>query len=682
MALKIGDAVLMIGGDTSKLDKSLKGIGDKMSQVGKNLTMKLTAPLVAFGALSLKAAVDFEDAFAGVRKTVEATEEELALLNQQIRDLTKELPLTHAELAGIAEAAGQLGIETENIISFTKVMAQLGMATNMTGQEAATTFARFANITGMDTSFFPNLGSVIVDLGNNMATTEGEIAQMAMRLAGAGTVIGLSQSEIMALGAALSSVGIMAEAGGTAFSRVMLEMNSAVAAGGEQMKLWADATGLSVEEFNQKFQEDAVGAVMEFIAGLKRMQESGQDIQPMLDEMNLGGIRITDALLRAAGAQELFTDAQEIAAKAWEENSALQEEAAKRLETTKSRMAILKNTMTDVGITVGEFLVPKLQKLMDWLMPIIEKIQAWIKDNPILTETIMKIVGALAILGPALMFTSTAIKAVTALTWLWHNVLSLTAIKLIALRIALIAFTVQVYAAVIAQKVVTAAQWLWNAALMANPIGLIILAIAAFGAAMAALGMLIHRHWDGIVTYFGNIGNSIKTVFMNIAEYMYKPIKTAVNWIINVINSMIRGINNAFGWLGLSIPQIAWGMPESLFGGGQQAGGQAGKGVSAEQRREQSAAAIEERGRRQRDTGPIKIGGYQHGGPILGPTVLSSLRTGMPYAIAGERGPESVVPGGGYQTANIVLEIDGVAFARVAGVPIVDEIRLKTGVRL
>jgi len=665
----------MIGGDTSKLDKSLKGIGDKMGQMGKNLTMKLTAPLVAFGALSLKAAVDFEDAFAGVRKTVDATEEELSLLNQQIRDLTKELPLTHAELAGIAEAAGQLGIETGNIISFTEVLAQLGMSTNMTGQEAATTFARFANITSMDTSFFSNLGSVVVDLGNNMATTEGEIATMAMRLAGAGTVIGMSQAEIMALGAALSSVGIQAEAGGTAFSRVMLEMNSAVSAGGEELAKWAKAAGMSVEEFRQKFQEDAVGSVMAFIAGLKSMQESGKDIQPMLDDMSLGGIRITDALLRAAGAQDLFNEAQTIAAKAWEENSALQEEAAKRLETTKSRMAILKNTMTDVGITVGEFLVPKLQKLMEWLMPILAKIQAWIKENPVLTETIMKIAGALAILGPALMVTSQIIKVFTGLLWLWHNVLSLTAIKAIAHSIAMKAFIIQLYAAVIAQKVATAAQWLWNAAMMANPIGLIIVGVVALGAAMAALGVLIHRHWDGIVSFFASIGNSIKIVFMNIAEYMYKPIKTAVNWIINVINSMIRGINNAFGWLGISIPQITWGMPESLFGGGQITGGQTGKGVSAEQRQEQSAPE------------PIVIPRgviqYASGGPILGPTVLSSLRTGMPYAIAGERGPESVVPGGGgYQTANIVLEIDGVAFARVAGVPIVDEIRLKTGVRL
>ncbi len=287
MAVSIGDAVLTIGGDTTKLDKSLKGIGDKMAKVGRNLTLKLTAPLVAFGALTLKAAIDFEDAFAGVRKTVEATEEEFAALEQGIRDMTKELPLTHSELARIAEAAGQLGIEKDAILEFTEVMAQLGMTTNMTGDEAATTFARFANITGMDTDFFSNLGSVIVDLGNNMATTEGEIAAMALRLAGAGTAIGLTETDIFGLSAALSSLGIRAESGGTAFSRIMLEMNTAVAAGGRELKIWSELTAQSVDEFKESFEQDAMGAILAAIGGLGKFKDVGIDVAGILEDLGL-----------------------------------------------------------------------------------------------------------------------------------------------------------------------------------------------------------------------------------------------------------------------------------------------------------------------------------------------------------------------------------------------------------
>ncbi|MGI6508416.1 MAG: phage tail tape measure protein, partial [Saccharofermentanales bacterium] len=134
---------------------------------------------------------------AGVRKTVEATEEQYAALEEGIRSMAMEIPASAAEIAGIAEMAGQLGIQTDNIIGFTRVMADLGNATNLTGEEAATTFAQFANITKMDQGDFDKLGSSIVALGNNFATTEADIAQMGKNLAAAGTQVGMSQADIM-----------------------------------------------------------------------------------------------------------------------------------------------------------------------------------------------------------------------------------------------------------------------------------------------------------------------------------------------------------------------------------------------------------------------------------------------------------------------------------------------------
>src|SRR5690606_26117487 len=124
-------------------------------------------------------------------------------------------------IAGVAECARQLGIETDNILEFTRVMIDLGEATNLTAEQAATELARFANITQMSQKDFDKLGSSIVDLGNNFATTEAEIVEMGMRLAGAGVQIGLTEPQIKALATAMSSVGIEAEAGGSAMTQVM-----------------------------------------------------------------------------------------------------------------------------------------------------------------------------------------------------------------------------------------------------------------------------------------------------------------------------------------------------------------------------------------------------------------------------------------------------------------------------
>ena len=197
--IKLGTA------DLEDFGKKLEKTGDKLTKAGKKMSVFSAAYAGALG-LAVKSAIDFESAFAGVEKTVDATEEELNALKKGIRDMAKEIPASTTEISAVAEAAGQLGIETDNILEFTRVMIDLGETTNLSAEEAATTLARFANVTKMSQKDFDKLGATIVDLGNNFATTEAEIAQMGMNLASAGTQIGMSQSDILALATALSSV--------------------------------------------------------------------------------------------------------------------------------------------------------------------------------------------------------------------------------------------------------------------------------------------------------------------------------------------------------------------------------------------------------------------------------------------------------------------------------------------
>ena len=155
------------------------------------------------------------------------------------------------EIAEVAEAAGQLGIEKENLLAFTRTMIDLGESTNLTSEEAATALAKFANITNMEAQYYDELGSVIVNLGNNFATTEADIAAMATRLASAGELAGFSESQIMAMSTAMSSVGIEAEAGGSAMSKMIKNVQVAVETNGKSLKKYASVAGMSVNELRK-----------------------------------------------------------------------------------------------------------------------------------------------------------------------------------------------------------------------------------------------------------------------------------------------------------------------------------------------------------------------------------------------------------------------------------------------
>ena len=334
--------------------KKLGGIAAKgMAAVGASIVAAGTT-VAGLGAAAIKVGIEFESAFAGVKKTVDASDEQLSALHDGLIDLSKEIPVTAAGLSAIAESAGQLGIDVDNIEEFTATMADLSVATNLTAEEAATSFARFANIVGMSQENFDRLGSVVVALGNNLATTEAEITAMAMRIAGAGSQVGLTEAQIMAFSGALSSVGIEAEAGGTAFSTLISKMSLAVAQGGAALTDFSDVAGMTGDEFREAFEQDAGQAILSFIQGLARINDEGGSAIKTLDDIGLSDIRMRDALLRASGASDVFAEALDIANTAWDENIALSKEAEQRYKTMESRLQLLKNSVASLGIAIYE----------------------------------------------------------------------------------------------------------------------------------------------------------------------------------------------------------------------------------------------------------------------------------------------------------------------------------------
>lgn len=390
-------------------DKAMT-FGDKAGQAFNQVHEAIVAAGIAvalkeiyeYFASCAQASMDFESAITGVAKTTDLTDEELAAMSDSIKALSTEIPATTDEIAAVAEAAGQLGIQKDALLDFTEIMTMLGTATNMTADEAATSLARFANITGMATDNYGRLGSVIVDLGNNFATTESEIVAMGTRLASAGKLAGLTEPEIMALAAAMSSVGIEAEAGGTAMTQTLNAIEKAVAKGGDDLAEFARIAGMSSEEFSSAWKNDAMSALTSFIGGLGKLDEQGESTVLVLEDLGLTGIRQSNMLKALGLAADQMTGAVNTANTAWQQNTALTNEANKRYATAQSRLTMMQNAYNNLKVAIGDAYTPALSEAYGVGTKVLNSITAFIQKNPALVNAITAFAGVIGAVVAAL----------------------------------------------------------------------------------------------------------------------------------------------------------------------------------------------------------------------------------------------------------------------------------------
>lgn len=343
--------------------KGIKEVGESIDTITKPIQYASTA-LAAGGVASAKFAIDFEDSFAGVKKTVDATPEQLSKIKQGIIDLSTTgidgrgaIPQTTTELNELAAAGGQLGISQENIIDFTEVMAQMGSATNLVGEEGAATLARFQNVMGVGQNEIRNIGSAIVDLGNHSATTESEIAEMALRMGKYGSSVRMSAADVLGYSAALSSLGIEAQMGGSAIGRTWLSIETAVASGGEGLTKFAKYSGKSAEEFKKQWNTDSSGAFNGLLKGL----QSAENLTVALDDLGINNTQDIQAMMALVNGYDLVTESVNRSNTAYQENTALQEEFNAKNETTASKLANTKNNIIEAARSIGETMLPSIK---------------------------------------------------------------------------------------------------------------------------------------------------------------------------------------------------------------------------------------------------------------------------------------------------------------------------------
>lgn len=371
--------------------------GRRIAKAGAALSLTITKPIFDAFKASSDAAVEFESHMADVQKVTNMNDAETQRLANSFREMAKTIPTTTSQLTEIAEAGGRLFKTSGELREFTRVMADLSNTTNIVGEENVDTFVQFGKIIGLTAKEYKNLGSSVVELGNNFATNESDIMLMSNRIASAGKAARLTGPEITGIGTAMAQLGLRADRGGTSFSKLMMMISKETATGGKRVKDFANVAGMSAEQFTQAWRNDPMSALQALFDGLGGIYKSGKDLVPVLETLGIKEMRLSDTVRLLSIGHETLRDAVSQSNKAWKDATALQHEAAIRYSTSKSQLQIRKNRIHDVAITIGEKLVPYLLKLVEAGANIVE---TFTKLSPGTQDMIIKFAALAAAVGP------------------------------------------------------------------------------------------------------------------------------------------------------------------------------------------------------------------------------------------------------------------------------------------
>lgn len=398
------------GAALTSFSTKARAVSSTMVSTGRTMMRWITTPLMGIATASVNAEIQFEKTFATVRKTVRGTEEDYARLEAASKKMSTQLAAGTDEINAVMSTAGQLGIATENIESFTKTMIDLGNSTtDLDANTAATEIAKFINIMGTSQKDIGRLGASLAYVGNRYATTEAPIMEMAMRIAGAGKQVGMTEAQVIGVATALSSVGIEAQMGGSAFSKALIKMELAAETGGQSLTDFATVSGMTAEEFKNLWKADPTAAFIAFTKGIAQMDDEGISAIATLQDLGFKEVRLRDTMLRTVSNTRLMEDAVADATRGWQENTALTEMAGKIYATTAAQLTNLKNKASLAGQQIASDLTPTIQNLMSSASDLLDKFMGLDEEQRL---SIIKWGAVAAAMGPALLILGRLVGAV------------------------------------------------------------------------------------------------------------------------------------------------------------------------------------------------------------------------------------------------------------------------------
>ncbi|WP_353273160.1 phage tail tape measure protein [Wolbachia endosymbiont (group A) of Portevinia maculata] len=392
---KLGSSIEILKGKYSKLGSVIQKQQNALAKKAHYRSQAMeTIGLGLSLAAPIKVAIDFESAMADIKKVVDFTSgtNEAEEFAQKLKKLSREIPLSAAELAQIAASGGQLGINKGKLLEFTTTVAKMATAFDMSAEQAGDSIAKLANIYGIAVEKMEGVGDVINYLSDNTAAKANDMIEALARVGGNAKQFGLDINQTSSLVNAFISLGKQPEKAATAVNALLSKLQTAEGQG-KEFKAALESIGITAEEMSQKVAENGQNALLHFFETLEKVdrQERSQIL------LNLFGQEYQDDIALIVGSLEEYKKAIDFVADKEKYNKSMQKEFNNRASTTANNLQLLKNTIAELGMNLGSVMLPTL----NWISKILRSIStgiAWFAEKcPILTTGVMSIISALII---------------------------------------------------------------------------------------------------------------------------------------------------------------------------------------------------------------------------------------------------------------------------------------------
>lgn len=365
-------------------------------QIRRSL-MSEAMDLVGLGAtvaMPVKLAIDFESAMADVKKVVDFdTPQQFKQMQDDILRLTHTIPMAGTEIAQIVAAGGQSGVVRENLLGFATNAAKMGVAFDMAAGDAGKAMATLSNVLKVPIENIDRLGDAINHLSDNANSNAADIVNVLTRVGGTARQLKLTENQAAALGSTFLSMGKPPELAAQAMEGMLSTM--AMMKTGKYDDDLA-RLGYKTGEFARTMNEDAQGAITQFLQKIKELPED--DRYPFLTKL-FGSNYNDDVQLLANSVGEYGRQLDLLNEKDPSGNlsylGSMTREFDNQAATTANHIKTLKNQLVDLGVKVGSAVLPTLVGLVGQISPIITRLIEWISANPALVKGLVTIVGSL-----------------------------------------------------------------------------------------------------------------------------------------------------------------------------------------------------------------------------------------------------------------------------------------------